>query len=422
MILIVFTFLAAFLIEALGTATSVIGLSAMFGSNPIIISLAMALDLGKIVTVTLLYTYWSSLGRLMKTYALIAAAITMIITSAGAAAYLSAEFQAAIQGTQEISLKVDVLKKQQQKYEERKKQIDDQIIKLPEKTTVNQRIRLINAFKAEQKELQEKINEIDKTLPTMQITQIGAETKAGPIVYIAKAFNTSVEATVKYVILLIIIVFDPLAVFLIVAGNSMLSIRRAAKAAAALAEQLPTPQESLPPAPSPVEPPPAVPAPQNTEPVVQDKISYETLDGVNEELRLAKEIRNIDFVAPVETPVETPVVNTVKYLKASRPPLKNTLHKIVSNYLAKHPKVKKVLPIKLEVEPEVELPEQLSLIAAPATTAPESDREEITLDQLRPAPVAQSSLTDVGPNLNDPVIFITDPRTAVSSNYYRNLT
>ena len=226
MIFIVLTFIAALAIEGLGTLVSVIGLSALFGSNPIIIALVVALDLGKLVSVSLLYTHWRDLPKLMKAYALVASAALMVITSAGAAGYLSAEFQKAIAGTQEGSLKVDVLKQQQAKYEERKKQIDLQIAALPEKTTVNQRLRLMNGFKQEQQDLQAKITKIDNDLPALQVSQINTEAHAGPILYIAKAFDVPVEVAVKWVILMIIFVFDPLAIFLIIAGNFLLAKRR----------------------------------------------------------------------------------------------------------------------------------------------------------------------------------------------------
>jgi hypothetical protein len=225
----ILTFCAALFIEGLGSLVSVIGISALFGANPIIIALAIALDVGKVVTVSLLYTYWRELSRIMKTYALLAATVTMVITSAGAAGYLSGEFTKAIQGTKEGELKVGVLKEQQAKYQDRKKQIDDQIAKLPEKTTVNQRLRLINGFKAEQKALDDKISAIDKELPDVQIKQIGTEAKAGPIVYIAKAFNITVERAVSFVIGLIIFVFDPLAIFLIIAGNFLWAHHRKPK-------------------------------------------------------------------------------------------------------------------------------------------------------------------------------------------------
>ena len=54
----------------------------------------------------------------------------------------------------------------------------------------------------------------------------GPAAKAGPILYLAKAFDISVEEAVKWVILLIIFVFDPLAVFLLIAGNFLLERRQ----------------------------------------------------------------------------------------------------------------------------------------------------------------------------------------------------
>ena len=226
MIFIALTFIAALLIEGLGTLVSVIGLSTLFGSNPIIVALAVALDLGKLVVVALLYKYWHTLNGLMRTYGLIAATVTMIITSAGAAGYLSSEFQKAIVGTQEVALKVDLLKQEQTRLQQRKDQIDQQIASLPERFSASQRVRMINQFKAEQTTITTRLAEIDRELPTLKVNQINTEAKAGPILYIAKAFDISVEEAVKYVILMIIFVFDPLAVFLIVAGNFLLDQRR----------------------------------------------------------------------------------------------------------------------------------------------------------------------------------------------------
>jgi hypothetical protein len=215
----ILTFLVAFSIEGLGTLVSVIGLSALFGANPIIIAFAIALDAGKLVVVSLLYKYWKKLNALMRSYALIAAMITMIITSAGAAGYLSGEFQKAMTGSAEGSVKVAALVKEQSKLEERKKQIDRQIENIPEKYSARQRTAAINQFKEEQQQVTKRLTEIDKELPELQTKQISVEAKAGPILAIAKSFNITPEEAVKWVILFIILVFDPLAVFLIVAGN-----------------------------------------------------------------------------------------------------------------------------------------------------------------------------------------------------------
>ncbi len=247
MLFIAITFFAAFLIEGLGTLVSVIGLSTLFGSNPIIIALAVALDIGKLVVVSLLYTYWKQLNKLMKTYALVAAAVTMTITSAGAAGYLAGEFQKAIVGTQEVSLKVGILKEEQAKLEARKKQIDDQIANLPSNYS-RSRISLMRQFEDEQKQITARLTQISQELPAAQLTQIGVEAKAGPILYIAKAFDIPVEKAVKWVILMIIFVFDPLAVFLIIAGNFLLHMQRLHKEVKASAVDLFEEKNEQPPA------------------------------------------------------------------------------------------------------------------------------------------------------------------------------
>ncbi len=244
MFLTALTFLAALLIEGLGTVISIIGFSAFFGSNPIIIALAAALDLGKIVVVTLLYKHWRSMNALMKGYALAAAFVTMVITSAGAAGYLSAQFQTAIIGTQEGQLKVQVLKEEQQKLELRKKQIDDQIANLPANFSRG-RVTLMKQFEAEQKQVTDRLTAISQELPTLQVTQISADAKAGPILYLAKAFDVPIEEAVKWVILLIIFVFDPLAVFLLIAGNFLLERRQRGTDVSTLTPSTPEPNPEL---------------------------------------------------------------------------------------------------------------------------------------------------------------------------------
>ena len=307
MIFIILTFITAFLIEGLGTVVSVIGLSTLFGANPIIISLAVALDMGKLVVVSLLYKHWQKMGVMMKGYALIASFVTMLITSAGAAGYLTGEFQKAIVGTQETTLKVDVLKQQQAKYEERKKQIDDQIASLPEKTSVNQRIRLMRQFKGEQQSLQAKIEEIDTKLPELQMQQIGVEAKAGPILYISKAFDVPVEVAVKYVVLMIIFVFDPLAVFLIIAGNFLLDARKKSEPA------VETEPESI------VEPEPVEEAQAVEDPVEPVEPVESTVEASVSETKIAEVIESPESPEVVSPPQNVDPVTETKP-KARRSP------------------------------------------------------------------------------------------------------
>ena len=404
MIFIALTFIAAFLIEGLGTAVSVIGLSTLFGANPIIISLAIALDYGKLIVVSLLYKHWGKMGYVMKGYALVAAFVTMLITSAGAAGYLTGEFQKAILGTQETNLKVDVLKQQQAKYEERKKQIDGQIANLPEKTTVNQRIRLMKQFQDEQKALQAKIEEIDKQLPEMQMKQIGVEAKAGPILYISKAFDIPVEVAVKYVVLMIIFVFDPLAVFLIVAGNFLLDQRKK-----------PKPQDDEPdPEPGPPDPDP------ESEPEVEEKVpNAETIAAMEESRQIAEARQHAQNVREEQERVHDKMVAAESFIPAT-PKFDEGFTDQLLDELELEPLEPQVAPEPAPVAPIVRR-EQVTpappVVAKPMvqpTPTVKKERTEIKLDDLKPP--HRSALNDVREQAA--VYFDQDVRASEHTDFY----
>jgi hypothetical protein len=213
--------LSAFLIEGIGTYVSVVGLSSLFAANPVIIVLAIALDVGKVVSVSFLYKYWKKVNLLMKTYMTIAAIVLMGITSAGAFGYLSAQFQKAIANTNESGVLISSLTDEQGRLQKRKEEIDAQVAKLPD-NMVRGRTALIKQFGPEVERINTRLVEIDKQLPTLKIATLHQNVEVGPIIYIAEAFGTTPEHAVKWVILIIIFVFDPLAIALLLAGNFLI--------------------------------------------------------------------------------------------------------------------------------------------------------------------------------------------------------
>lgn len=214
-------FISAFLIESIGSYISIVGLSALFSTNPVIITLALSLDIAKVITVSFLYKQWNNIPKTMKYYMTAAAVILMVITSSGAAGYLSAEFQKAIIPTKGSEIQVKAMTDEKTRLESRKVEIDKQISQLPPEN-VRGRQKLQKQFAGELEHINTRIVEIDQELPKLQMEQVDVNAHAGPILYIAQAFDTTVESAVKYVILLIIFVFDPLAVALIIAGNFLL--------------------------------------------------------------------------------------------------------------------------------------------------------------------------------------------------------
>jgi hypothetical protein len=246
MVLILFTFASAFLIEGLGTWISIIGLSSLFSADPIIIALAAALDVGKVVTVSFLYKRWTTVPWLLRAYLILATAVLMIITSAGAFGYLSAAFQGAIQDTKQQRIMVAAIVEEKAKLEARKKEIDAQIANLPA-NIVQGRQKLMAAFKGEADRINRRLRQLDVELPRLRVEEIAIHTHAGPIVYVSQAFDVSLEQAVKYVILVIIFVFDPLAIALLVAGNFLWEARaRERQALAAVAGRADKLTEPLP--------------------------------------------------------------------------------------------------------------------------------------------------------------------------------
>ncbi|MBK7425506.1 MAG: DUF2934 domain-containing protein [Propionivibrio sp.] len=162
---------------------------------------------------------------MLRFYMILATAVLMAITSVGAFGYLSAAFQGAIKDTKQQQILVTAAMEEKAKLEARKKEIDAQIANLPSHI-VQGRQKLISAFKGEADRINLRLRQLDAELPKMRAQQITINTHTGPIVYISQAFNVSVEQAVKYVILIIIFVFDPLAIALLVAGNFLWETRK----------------------------------------------------------------------------------------------------------------------------------------------------------------------------------------------------
>ena len=236
---ILLIFSTAFSMEAIGTYISVYGLGSLFANDPVILVMAVILDIAKIVTVSFVYQYWHQVKSVMKYYMLSSVLILMTITSSGAFGYLSGAFQKAIQPGMEVSLKVDSFKREQtslllerDQLSKQRSDIDKQIAQLPIEY-VKGRQKLIASFKPESDRISSRLSIITKrndalteNILKVESENIDKEVHVGPIMYIAKAFDVPVEQASKWIILTIIFVFDPLAIILIIAGNFLVARRK----------------------------------------------------------------------------------------------------------------------------------------------------------------------------------------------------
>ena len=237
----------------------------------VIIFMAIILDIAKVTSVSFLYQYWSETKRAMKYYLTTAVMVLMLITSAGAFGYLSAAFQRAVQPNLEVSLRVDTLTRQQESLEAEKRELSDlklsinkQIASVPTSETEVARRRLIASMKPELDRTNKRLETVNAQLDDVRAKVLAAKSEnldkdvhAGPIVYVSKAFGVSMEDASKYIILVIVAVFDPLAIMLVLAANFLIKRRR---------------EEAKEEPPAPTPPPPAPPPPSPTEePIVESK-------------------------------------------------------------------------------------------------------------------------------------------------------
>lgn len=216
---------AALFIESIGTYISVAGLGHLFNMNPIIILMAIALDIGKIAGVSFLYKYWKDTKFLMKAFMVPATAILMLITSTGVFGYLSQQFQHAIVENNQDTIQITSLEEEKTRLQARKEEIDKQIANMPADYAKARRDTMA-AFAPETDRINKRLAEIDVELPQLKISNVKKSADLGPILYVAEAFNTTPEKAVKYVILTIIFVFDPLAIVLLIAGNFLIERRK----------------------------------------------------------------------------------------------------------------------------------------------------------------------------------------------------
>ena len=216
MIQVLLPFLTAIGLSGIAAYYSVIGLAQIFpGSYWPIIVMGSVLEVSKLVTVSWLYNNWDVTVRIMRYYFLSAIILLMLITSMGIFGYLSKAHLDTniIVGANSVQLKT--LDTQEKIAKERLTYL---LQRAGDPATATRKIDVqIQETQAELKRIS------NEKLPLLsEENKLTAE--IGPIKYIAELFYSKddpnfIDKAVRSVILIIIIVFDPLAVFLLIASN-----------------------------------------------------------------------------------------------------------------------------------------------------------------------------------------------------------
>ena len=219
MIQVLLPFASAIALSAVAAYYSVIGLAQIFpGSYWPIIIMGSVLEISKLITVSWLYNNWNDTVRIMRYYFLIAIVLLMLITSMGIFGYLS---KAHLDTNVNINANGVQLKTLETQERIAKERLNYLLQRAGDPATATKKIDTqIQEVQADLKKLS------SEKLPLLSEENI-LMAEVGPIQYIAELFYTKddagfIDKAVRLVILIIIVVFDPLAILLLIASNQTL--------------------------------------------------------------------------------------------------------------------------------------------------------------------------------------------------------
>jgi len=240
MFLTLLTFISAIAISLIAAGYSILGLATLFAGAAVpIIAMGSALEVGKLVAASWLYHNWrEDIPRTLKAYLFTAIIVLIFITSIGIFGFLSKAHLDQVKptaGNTEKIMLIDKQIKQEELIIERAERTLDQLDKALDvyidKEYVSRGLKERKKQKEERdllnksiNEAMEKIAELNNSKSSITIEQLKLEADVGPLKYVAELIygdnaQDHFDSAVRIIILILIFVFDPLAVLLLIAAN-----------------------------------------------------------------------------------------------------------------------------------------------------------------------------------------------------------
>jgi len=240
MFLIILTFISAISISLIAAGYSIIGLATLFaGAATPIIAMGSALEVGKLVAASWLYNNWNdNIPKTLKAYLFTAIIVLVFITSMGIFGFLSKAHLDQVRPTGNNAVQIALIDKQINQQEliiERAentlnrldKALDVYIAKeyvsrgLKERKKQKEERDFLNT---EIKNAMDEIAKLTNAKSDIDIAQLKIEADVGPLKYVAELIygenaKDNFDSAVRIIILILIFVFDPLAVLLLIAAN-----------------------------------------------------------------------------------------------------------------------------------------------------------------------------------------------------------
>lgn len=217
--------ISALLVSVLAATFSVSGLARLFtGAAVAVTMMGAALEFAKFVAAAFLHRTWARLNIIYRTYLLMSVVVLSAITSMGIFGFLSDAYQASSSDLQMYAVKISAVKDEQARTNAEIARLNRSVDEIPA-NRVSKRIELRNEIEPQLKELFARNDKAAGDVQQMDLKVLEIKNKVGPLIYIAKAFNQDIDTVVKWLILVFVSVFDPLAICLVIATSEALRMR-----------------------------------------------------------------------------------------------------------------------------------------------------------------------------------------------------
>ena len=244
MFLTLLTFISAISISLIAAGYSILGLATLFaGAYVPIIAMGSALEVGKLVAASWLYHNWRrNIPKSLKAYLFTSIIVLIFITSVGIFGFLSKAHLDQVKPTAGNAEQIELIDKkirQEEKIIERAEktlnQLDKALDVYIDKEYVSRGLKERNKQKEERDLLNKSIDEamakiadLNNSKSSINIEQLKLEADVGPLKYVAELIygdnaKDHFDSAVRIIILILIFVFDPLAVLLLIAANISLN-------------------------------------------------------------------------------------------------------------------------------------------------------------------------------------------------------
>jgi hypothetical protein len=259
--LIIVTSLTATFVALCAAFFSVSGIAKLFaGATMSVLIMATALELGKIVGISFLYQYWKEIPKLLKAYLTLAAGALMLITSIGIYGYLSAAYQVTADKLAVMDQQTGLLDLRKQRYQEELDlylverdrlstsienlnrglagnvvqfvdQATGQVVTTTSSANRNAFQEQLRSATEERSRLAERIETASDSITSLELqaldisinNELAAE--IGPLRFVSNLTGWEMDKVVNAFAIMIVLVFDPLAIALVISVNFLLKYK-----------------------------------------------------------------------------------------------------------------------------------------------------------------------------------------------------